>query len=471
MPIVPRLPVDFLRDFAEVQFPVEAFHQDFDEVARFLSRDWMNTENREFRRHVFVLSGRRTTPKCHFAAVKVMALYTPSSNSSIVAMNRGENSRRSHPVFVHQSRLEHLLRPCHYVDDGHYQREIERLFQPAWHLAGSRGELARPGDFLTLELFDRPVLVRNIDGEIHAFLNVCAHRHCLLTHETRGHDPRFRCQYHGWEYTKEGRTARIPDASCFRPFDRDNAQLRKFRVGTAGDLVFVALSDEAPSLAEYLGAHQAICEQAFAPPYRRAWEWRHDLQCNWKVPVENTLETYHIPCLHSKTFQDRPSEENTEHQLQAGSTTLCTPEPPSWARTFQNFMVRRLGLTPGNLYIHHHVHPNLVLIRMDVMRLVQAYFPTSPTSCRLHFILYTLRGRRRGPLRFLLGQFLKRLAIWVTRSVIGEDLVIFPDQQRGLKSSPHPGALGTLEERVYAFQKWVMDNCDRSALNSAGPPG
>ena len=364
-------------------------------------------------------------------------------------------------MFVHQNRLEHLLQPYHYVDAQHYQREIERLFLPAWHLVGSRSALARPGEFVTLELFDRPVLLRNIDGEIHAFLNVCAHRHCLLTHEAHGRDPRFRCQYHGWEYTKEGRTARIPDASCFRPFDRENARLEKFRVGTAGDLVFVALSEDPPSLNEFLGEYEDICRHAFAPPYRLACAWQYEIQCNWKVPVENTLEAYHIPSLHAKTFKDHPSEENSDHRLEDACTTLTTPEPASLSRAIQNFLVRRLGLTPTNLYVHHHVHPNLVIIRMDVMRLVQVYIPTSPTTCRFHLLLYTLRGRSRGPLRFLLGQLLKRLVMWVTRRITEEDLGIFPDQQRGLEASVHPGALGTLEERLYVFHKWLLEQCDR----------
>ena len=366
-------------------------------------------------------------------------------------------------MFVHQSRLEYLLQPYHYVDAQHYQREIERLFRPAWHLVGTRGKLAQPGDFVTLELLDRPVLLRNIDGEIHAFLNVCAHRHCLLTHKPHGHDPAFRCQYHGWEYTKEGRTARIPDATCFRPFDRENARLEKFRGGTAGDLVFIALSDDAPTLEEFLGEYDAICRDAFAPPYRLAASWQYELSCNWKVPIENTLEAYHIPSVHPKTLKGHPSEENSEHTLGNACTTLTTPEPASLARAMQNFLVRRLGLTPTNVYVHHHIHPNLVIIRMDVMRLVQVYIPTSPTTCLFQVLLYTPRGRSRGPLRFLVSRLLKRLVTWVARRIIEEDRSIFADQQRGLQASVHPGALGTLEERLYLFHKWVLEQCDRPA--------
>src|ERR687885_658084 len=171
-------------------------------------------------------------------------------------------------MFVHKHRLEHLLRPAHYSDPAHYRTELERLFLPGWHLVATRPDLPRPGDFQTFELFGRPVQLRNMDGEYHAFLNVCAHRHCLLTDRPRGNSPALRCQYHGWEYTREGRTARIPDAGCFRPFDRQNARLVKFRTAACGDLIFVSLSADGPSLAGHLGDYYSKVAESFGPPFR-----------------------------------------------------------------------------------------------------------------------------------------------------------------------------------------------------------
>src|SRR5262249_14852355 len=157
-------------------------------------------------------------------------------------------------------------------------------------------QLPRHGDFITFELLGQPVLLRNLDGEYHAFLNVCAHRHCQLSSLPRGHDERFRCQYHGWEYTKEGRTGRIPDAQCFRPWDRDNAHLHKFRTATCGELIFVSLA-EGPSLEDFLGPFHRTCAVWFSRPYGPKWTWQADYQANWKVPIENSLESYHVPCL------------------------------------------------------------------------------------------------------------------------------------------------------------------------------
>jgi choline monooxygenase len=366
-------------------------------------------------------------------------------------------------VFVHQHRLEYLLKPAHYHDPGHYRTELERLFLPGWHLVATRPDLPRPGDFRTFELFGRPVLLRNIDGGYHAFLNVCAHRHCLLTSEPCGHSPTLRCQYHGWEYTREGRTGKIPDAGCFRPWDRDNARLVKFRTATCGDLIFLSLAPEGPSLADHFGPYYEKMAGSFGPPFRPVWQWRVDFPANWKVPVENTLEMYHIPCIHRKTFGVYAREEDVTHLLGERSTTLHTREYYPRVTAVQNWMVRRLAGEITNVYTHHHAHPNLIFTATDVMRMATAFVPTSPTTTSQWVWLYALHGRRKGPLARLVGWALKKCVVGITRAILKEDVPIFAQQQPGLQASPHPGVLGTLEERLYAFHRYLLKGCGGGA--------
>ena len=362
-------------------------------------------------------------------------------------------------MFIHQSRLEHLLAPDQYFSPEQHRTELERLFLPGWHFVATLADLPRHGDFLTMELLGHPLQVRNIDGEIHAFLNVCAHRHCLLTHQPKGFDPHFRCQYHGWEYTKEGRTGRIPDAHCFRPFDRENARLRKFRTERSGELVFVSLADEGPGLRDYLGPFHETCCRYFAPPYRQSWKWETEYAANWKVVVENSLESYHIPCLHAKTFGTPPPEETCEHDLNEAYTTFRTPEPPGLITKIQRWIVRRMGLTPTSVYVHHHAHPNLIFTSLDVHRMAQLVIPTSPTTCRHIVWLYTIRGPNRGPLARWLGWNMAWIVTRIARQIVLEDLPIFPDVQRGLSASVHRGVIGTREERVFVFQDYVTRAC------------
>ena len=102
-------------------------------------------------------------------------------------------------MFVHKEQLEYVLRPEDYTSPDVLRAEVERLFLPAWHPVALVTDLAGEGDFLTLDVVGRPLLIRRNEGRLRAYLNVCSHRHCRLTDATRGTASRIVCQYHGWE--------------------------------------------------------------------------------------------------------------------------------------------------------------------------------------------------------------------------------------------------------------------------------
>ena len=234
-------------------------------------------------------------------------------------------------MYVSSTRLPHLLRPECYWSDQHYRREVQQLFLPSWHLVGTRADLPRSGDFITCELFGKPLQVRNIEGQIHAFSNVCAHRHCLLTSVAKGRSEKLRCQYHGWEYDRSGRTAHIPQPKNFVPYDRDENRLPKYRVQSCGQLVFVALG-EGPSLADSLGSFYDLCAERFSDVWQQYLAWDPQYPVNWKVPVENSLEAYHVPCIHPHSFREDPGED-------ARHTFLTKPERPT-ARNCRSAAIR-----------------------------------------------------------------------------------------------------------------------------------
>jgi choline monooxygenase len=359
-------------------------------------------------------------------------------------------------MFTHQEHLRHLLRPEQYVSEDQYRAELRHLFLPAWHPLATVHDLAKPGDFLTFDLLETPILLRNFDGELRAFLNVCAHRHSKLTERPRGNSERLRCQYHGWEYDQGGRTGKIPDARAFRPWDRENSCLRKFRVETCGELVFVCLSESAPPLREWLAPVWNVWSAGFAPPYRPAASWEQDFPCNWKVVLENSLESYHIPQVHPKTFEEFPEEANAWHELDARFSSFKTILPNDFARRASHWTVRRLGEKVTDEYWHRVRHPHATGSSLDVYRMIQCVFPTGPTTCRYRSILYTLRGRRTGPLAWGLARFLRWVTTKVAKRVFAEDATIYAGVQNGMRASPHAGVIGTREERIYYFQQYVL---------------
>jgi hypothetical protein len=123
------------------------------------------------------------------------------------------------------------------------------------------------------------------------------------------------------------------------------------------------------------------------------------------------------------------------------------------------WFARRLGVPVTNTYWHHVLHPHITFNSLDVHRMIQCVFPTSPTTCRYRTIAYTLRGRRRNPFAWALARCLRPLVVMVGKKVFAEDASIYKGVQRGLAASPHAGVIGTREERIYVFQEYVIREC------------
>lgn len=359
-------------------------------------------------------------------------------------------------MFINKRRLHQPLTPSHYSSAEQYRREIDRVFRPSWHLVGTVHDLPRSGDFLTTTLYETPVLLRNFDGELRAFLNVCVHRHALLSSQSRGHSDVMRCQYHGWEYKEDGRTGRIPDAGGFRPWDREAACLTQFRVECCGELVFVSLDRDAPSLQQFLGPLWSTWFESFkGERFRLAGHWEFECTCNWKIPTENSLESYHTPVVHERTFGAYPAESHCVHALEDRYSTFTTLVRDGWVKKAQHAMVRTMGLVNTSRYEHQLVYPNLQLSKHDTVRLAMVVVPTSPTSSVFRSWLYTAHGTRRSPQAAFSRFAMRAVMRGVTRYIQREDMQIFPALQMGLSASVHTGMLSPREERVFAFQEFV----------------
>ena len=74
-----------------------------------------------------------------------------------------------------------------YVSREYKEREDERLWPKVWLLAGFESDLSEPGSYFTYEVGrDSVLVVRQADGAIAAFHNVCTHRGNRLVEPGRG---------------------------------------------------------------------------------------------------------------------------------------------------------------------------------------------------------------------------------------------------------------------------------------------
>lgn len=363
-------------------------------------------------------------------------------------------------MWAHTGRLPHVLATRCYHDPALHEREVSALFAGGWHCIAPLAAVRRSGDFATAELLGQPVLVRNDAGTIRAFQNVCAHRHSMLTCETRGHAPRLRCQVHGWEYDPEGRSLRIPDAKSFAPLTKGEHCLRRYRAEVLGELVFVSLAPGGEPLREALGPDAAaFIERACSPGHALVDTWIHDHAANWKVPVENALESYHVPQVHPRPGRTLSKAVDAQHTLAETHTLLVNVTPPAGA-LLKN-LAQLWRASPEHRYEHLHAFPNMIVATTDISTLVHVVLPLTPTRSRSIAFCFA-RNAERELVQRGLGRVVGELVKRYTWKILDEDYKILPAIQRGLEASTHEGVIGAREERVHAFQQYVARIHDAS---------
>ncbi|HVH72055.1 MAG TPA: SRPBCC family protein [Candidatus Dormibacteraeota bacterium] len=196
-----------------------------------------------------------------------------------------------------------------YTDPAILEVEKVRIFQRTWQLVGtlyqSCGEtngtkrtISDPESFFTADVVGEPVIVvRDKQGELRAFSNVCRHRAGPIALGS-GSKNILRCQYHGWTYTLHGRLIGTPDVDGVEFFDRSTMGMVPLRSDTWGQFIFVNFDLQAQPLSAYLGKVPEQVRGFQFDGLEFAERREYIIGCNWKVYVDNYLEGYHIPIAH-----------------------------------------------------------------------------------------------------------------------------------------------------------------------------
>jgi phenylpropionate dioxygenase-like ring-hydroxylating dioxygenase large terminal subunit len=177
--------------------------------------------------------------------------------------------------------------------------ETERLWPHVWVIACSSDHVAAPGDYFEFRCGRLSVvIVRNGDGVLRAFQNVCRHRGNALCDGTGSGLDELRCRYHRWTWDLDGRLREVPSRKAFGALRNDDFPLFPVQVAEWGRLVFVNLDEEAMSLDEYLEGIPDDAAWAKLDEFRCAAMTTTPVACNWKVVNEGFSETYHVQGLH-----------------------------------------------------------------------------------------------------------------------------------------------------------------------------
>ena len=189
-----------------------------------------------------------------------------------------------------------------YNSEAFLKLELEHIFSKDWFCVGRADSLANPGDYLTCELADQPIMVvRDASGTLRAQSNVCLHRMSTLLHG-RGNTRSIVCPYHAWTYSLDGSLRGAPAMSKNEAFCKDAYSLPQVRCEEWLGWVFITLNPEAGRVANQLAEVAELVAGYDMTNYSETFFEEHVWDTNWKVLAENFMESYHLPVCHAGTI-------------------------------------------------------------------------------------------------------------------------------------------------------------------------
>ena len=361
----------------------------------------------------------------------------------------------------------------YYTDPALAAAETERIFARSWQLVCHVSDLPGPGARLAAWVAGREVLiVRDQDGTLNAFLNVCRHRGTRLVSEPEPEGKAIRCPYHGWTYRLDGSLVGAPEARQIPCLNKPKLGLHPVRVETFLGFVFATLdADIAPLAESCAGLAEAIGRYADEDLVPVGEHRIHRLDAaetqaaNWKVVVDNYLEGYHVPVAHPGLmrlfdYQNYRVDDTAEHYV-LFQTPLRDKPSSNWAeRLYQRLASPMPGLPESDRRVWRYavIYPNTLIDFYPDHVLAWTAIPTGQDTVAIPGAYYSRPGTG---LRTRLARRLNIHIGWITND---EDAELVARVQRGLATPGfEPGPLSRRESAV----GWFADRI-RADLEGVG---
>jgi len=191
-----------------------------------------------------------------------------------------------------------------YADPQAFELARERVFVPSWQWVADVDRLKVPGQVVPLTLLEgmlsEPlVLTRDRSDQLHCLSNVCTHRGNRVV-DAEGVETGLRCRYHGRRFHLDGRYGSMPEFQGVENFPSARDDLPKVPFEAWRKFLFVSLAPRI-TLADLLWPVNARCGHMewSACTFDATRSRDYLVQANWALYVENYLEGFHIPYVHT----------------------------------------------------------------------------------------------------------------------------------------------------------------------------
>tara|TARA_B100001063_G_scaffold40942_1_gene34776 strand:+ start:2015 stop:3175 length:1161 start_codon:yes stop_codon:yes gene_type:complete len=353
-----------------------------------------------------------------------------------------------------KNHLKECIKPIHeargvpndyYVRQECFEMEGEHLFNKGWFAVGFVKDLPLAGSVKPVNYFKNPfLLIRSKqDQKIRVFQNVCRHRGMILIEEPTVLKGAIRCSYHSWCYKQTGEVAATPHIggpgyNYHSQINKNELSLIEVRSHIWRDVIFVNPDGMAKPFEE---THKPLLDRwsVFDQPMYSDMSdssFKLNVNTNWKLAVENYLESYHLPWIHPglNSYSKLEDHENiVEYEHYSGQISHKYIPRYSTGKYFREF--KNLGSewdTKGEYIV---LFPNLILgVQKDhVFNLIIE--PLAPNQIKEHVEIYYSEPSMLGDEYQQTRQ--ENAKLWKT--VFEEDIFVVEGMQKGRNAKGFDG--------------------------------
>jgi phenylpropionate dioxygenase-like ring-hydroxylating dioxygenase large terminal subunit/AcrR family transcriptional regulator len=347
-----------------------------------------------------------------------------------------------------------------YASDEFAALEHEHVFMPAWQVVCHVNEIPNPGDYVThATLGQRAFVIRDTDGAVRAFHNVCAHRAHAVVQGAGGHCAGYlRCPYHGWTYHLDGSNRSVSAPHTFAKFDARPFGLKPIDVEVFMGFVFIRYRSGGAGVAERMAPYAAeLAHYRFEEMVPCSELWEEDADVDWKNAVENYVEDYHFPIGHAGLSALAEREYDREIDPARGVLRL-------------GHAMRNQPMTNWSAKLYSRLLPAQQHLPADMQRrwsyfglLPNVFFDVYPDQIDVFQVQSLGAGRLRLRSRAYClpddsreARVARYLNLRLNRRVQHEDTALTASVQGGLRSMAYDrGILSEKEVIVRGFQDWL----------------
>ena len=318
--------------------------------------------------------------------------------------------------------------------------EKEELFKTHWQIACHVSDIPEAGSYHTFDLCnERALILRDKQGEIKAYHNICRHRGSRLVADEKGQCRNaLVCPFHGWVYNLDGtlRGAARPDT--FPPLDKHEFGLRSIDCEVWHGFVFLRFKEgPQPSVREIMAPVEeeaAAYKMADHVPIDGIWEGESPV--NWKSIRDVDNEGYHVAMAHpalQDLYGSNYLDEPYVNGLSRSFATFNASGGSRWAVKNYMKMSKPKEFLPEHLHqawVYYGIFPNSVIAVTPETVLFYQEFPISTDRSQLRMATYRHKTEDRQE------RAARYLASRIDRETVEEDvqLTIWSNESMSSKS-------------------------------------